>query len=308
MSCHRQIERALLTLALAALLSGWSTPARAALKVFACEPEWAALAQEIGGDAVSVFSATTALQDPHQVQARPSLIARLRNADLLVCTGADQEIGWLPILLLQSANGKVQPGAPGYLLAADHVQLLEVPVRLDRALGDLHAQGNPHIQSAARNIAQVIVPLQERLALLDPERAGQYQARGADFRKRWQAAVARWEARAAPLKGVPVLTHHKGWIYLINWLGLEEIGVLEPKPGVPPSTAHLNSLLAQLKLKPAKLVIRAPYDAPQASEFISARLGIPSVVLPYTVGGSERARDLFGLFDETIDLLLRAAK
>ncbi len=307
MTSPQWLVRTLLALASGVLLSTWAAPARADIRVFACEPDWAALAKEIGGDAVSAVSATTAFQDPHQIQARPSLIARLRNADLLICNGAELEIGWLPLLLIQSANGRIQPGAPGYIMVADTVKLLDIPARFDRSLGDVHPMGNPHIQTSPENIAAGARVLAERLSLIDPDRATQFQARYRDFSKRWEEATRRWEARAAPLKGVAVLAHHKTWTYLIDWLGLQEAGYLEPKPGVPPSASHLNGLLTQLKFKPAKMVIRSPWDSAQASEYISERVGIPAVVLPDNVGGTEGAKDLFGQFDDTIDRLLKAA-
>jgi zinc/manganese transport system substrate-binding protein len=300
-----KIYRWITTLGLGAmLLLALSEPARAALNVFACEPEWAALTQELGGDLVSVYSATTGQQDPHHIQARPSLIARVRNADLLVCTGAELEVGWLPVLLLQSANGHVQPGAPGNLEAASYVSMMEVPSTVDRAEGDVHAAGNPHIQTDPRNIAAVAKPLAERLAQLDPAHAPTYRQRYADFAKRWSEAIARWQSEAAPLKGVPVVVHHKNWAYLFRWLGIREVGTLEPKPGVPPSTAHLNELIAQLKAQPARMVIRAAYEEERASQFISEREHLPQVALPFTIGGTPQATDLFSLFNDTINRLL----
>src|SRR5438093_11436683 len=177
------------------------TPAHAALRVFACEPEWGALAQELGGNLVDVAVATSALQDPHQIQAKPSLIARARNADLVVCTGAELEIGWLPVLLQQSGNAKVQPGQPGNFAAADFVRKLEVPALVDRSQGDVHAGGHPHIQTDPRNIAQVATALGTRLQQVDPAHAADYAKRQADFTQRWQQAMTRWSTQAAPLKG-----------------------------------------------------------------------------------------------------------
>jgi zinc/manganese transport system substrate-binding protein len=290
------------TLALAIGL--FCTPAFAALNVFACEPEWAALAKELGGDKVSAFSATTAMQDPHRIEARPSLIARLRNADLLVCSGSDLEVGWLPLLLTQSANGRLRPGSPGYLEASRLVPRLEVPGVVDRSLGDVHPGGNPHIQTDPRNIAKVAVVLAERLAALDSGNAALYGQREADFQNRWQAAIGRWERQAARLKGVPLVEHHKGFTYLIAWLGMREVGDLEPKPGIPPTTAHLAELVESLKVAPAKMIVYSSYDDPRPAQFLSARTGIPAILLPFTVGGSERARDLFGYFDDLIARLL----
>jgi zinc/manganese transport system substrate-binding protein len=275
-----------------------------ALNVFACEPEWAALAQELGGDKVSVVSATTARQDPHHIEARPSLIARIRGAELVVCSGSELEIGWLPLLLTQSGNSRVQPGSPGYLEASRYVLRLEVPTVVDRSMGDVHPGGNPHIQSDPRNIAKVSRVLAERLAQLDAANAATYRSRAQAFDKRWAEAIARWEKQAAPLKGVPLIQHHKSFTYLIAWLGMREVGDLEPKPGIPPTTSHLAELVEQMKQAPAKMIVYSSYDDPKAAQFLSQRSGVPNVMLPFTVGGSDRAKDLFGYFDDLIARLL----
>jgi zinc/manganese transport system substrate-binding protein len=284
-----------------------AAPAHAALRVFACEPEWAALAQELGGNLVQVSSATTALQDPHQIQAKPSLIAGVRNADLVVCTGAELEIGWLPRLLQQSGNAKVQPGQPGNLAAADLVRKLEVPTSLDRSQGDVHAGGNPHIQTDPRNIAVVATALAARLQQLDAANAAQYAQRQASFSQRWQQAIARWSAQAAPLKGATVVSQHKAFAYLYDWLGLKELAVLEPKPGIEPTPSQLQEVLATLKAQPARMIIYSAYLDPRPSEWLSANARIPAVKLPFTVGGSDAAKDLFGLFDDTVARLTAAA-
>jgi zinc/manganese transport system substrate-binding protein len=296
-------------LSMAALLAASlvTLPASAALKIFACEPEWAALATELGGSNVEVYSATTPLQDPHQVQARPSLIARFRGADLAVCTGAELEIGWFPILFQNGANPRIQPGKPGLFEAYNSVTMLEVPTKLDRAEGDIHPYGNPHIQTDPRNIARIAPALSQRLAELDPAHVADYKARGDDFGKRWAAAIAKWEQQAAPLRGVAVLSQHKSWIYLYDWLGIRETGTLEPKPGIPPSPAHLEELIELQKHRPAKLIVYAAYQDPKAAEFLSAKLGIPAVQLPFTVGATDDAGDLFKLFDSTVAQLLKAA-
>ena len=281
-------------------------PAHAALRVLACEPEWGALAQELGGSLVEVSVATGALQDPHQIQAKPSLIARARSADLVVCTGAELEIGWLPVLLQQSGNAKVQAGQPGNFAAADAVRKLDVPTQLDRAQGDVHAAGNPHIQTDPRNIALVASALSARLQQIDSAHAADYTRRTADFSQRWQQAIARWTAQAAPLKGMPVVSQHKAFVYLYDWLGLKEVAVLEPKPGVEPSASHLQGVLATLKGTPARMVLYAAYQDARPSEWLSKNAGIPVVKVPFTVGGSDGAKDLFGLFDDTVARLLAA--
>ncbi|MEP6702326.1 MAG: zinc ABC transporter substrate-binding protein [Betaproteobacteria bacterium] len=291
-----------------AALLGSAIAVQAAINVLACEPEWAALAQELGGDNVKATSATTALQDPHRVEARPSLIARTRNADLLVCTGLELEVGWLPVLLQQSGNPKIAPGQPGNLEAGGLVERLEIPTRLDRSDGDIHPGGNPHIQYDPRNIARVADALAKRLAQIDPPNAAAYQSRHADFIARWNAAIEKWDRQAAPLKGVTAVEHHKNLDYLFNWLGIREVGTLEPKPGIEPSAAHLTELLSKLSRVPAKMVVRAAYQDGRASEWLAERAKIPAVNLPFTVGGNDKVKDLFGLFDDTIARLLAALK
>jgi zinc/manganese transport system substrate-binding protein len=295
-------------LVLLPVLFFFSTHVCAALNVFACEPEWAALATELGGDKVSAVSATTARQDPHRIEARPSLIARVRRADLVVCSGSQLEIGWLPLLLSQSGNSRVQPGTPGYLEASQLVARLEVPTRVDRSMGDIHPGGNPHIHTDPRNIAKVAAALAQRLAQLDAPNAAAYRAGAESFGKRWQEAIARWQSEAAPLKGVALVEHHKNFTYLIAWLGMREVGDLEPLPGIPPSTAHLAQLVDQMKRQPAKMIVYSSYNDPRAAEFLSQRTGIPNVMLPFTVGGTDRAKDLFGYFDDVIARLLGAGR
>ncbi len=284
-----------------------SLQARAALNVVACEPEWASLATELGGDKLRVSSATTAAQDPHRIEARPSLIARMRNADLVVCTGMELEVGWLPVLIRQSGNANLTPGSAAMFEAGRFITPLEVPTRLDRADGDVHAAGNPHIQLDPRNIAKVATALGARLAQIDASNATYYQDRLRAFLTRWSAATQRWEREAQPLRGMAVVDHHKNMSYLWNWLGVQEVGTLEPKPGLEPSAGHLTELTAQLARQPARLVVRAAYESPRASQWLAEHAPVTAVALPFTVGGNDQASDLFGLFDSTITLLLNAS-
>lgn len=281
-------------------------PAQARLSVFACEPEWASLVEELAGARASVFTATSAQQDPHRIQARPALIARLRQAQLLVCTGADLEAGWLPLLQRRANNPRVQTGAPGYFEAADAVTLLDRPTRHDRADGDIHAAGNPHLHLDPRNIAAVARALSERLIRLDPAGADAYRERHEAFQSRWQAAIERWQAAAAPLRGTPVIVAHRDWRYLENWLGLEPVAALEPKPGVPPGSAHLAEVLAIAERREVPMVLYAAYQQPRAARWLAERSPAKALELPYTVGGSAAAGDLFGLFDDTLRRLLDA--
>jgi len=275
----------------------------APLSLFACEPEWAALARELAGPNARIHSATHARQDPHHIQARPSLIARLRSADLLVCTGAGLEAGWLPLLQRRARNPAVLPGQPGHFEAASQVKRLEIPERVDRSLGDVHAEGNPHIHLDPRRLRRVAAALAERLARLDPDHAEDYRRRLADFDSRWQAAIARWEAAARPLQGKRVVVHHPQWIYLLDWLGMQRAAALEPRPGIPPTAGHL----ARLQQVDADLIIRSPLDDPRPAAWLHERTGMPVVVLPHTVGAVAASDDLFAFFDVLIQRLVEAS-
>lgn len=291
-----------------ALLCAAALPAGAAMQVFACEPEWGALSEEIGGDQVEVFVATTARQDPHRIEARPSLIAKMRRADLAVCTGSELEVGWLPLLQRQSGNDKVQLGASGYFAAAEVVTRLDTHEHVDRSMGDIHGSGNPHVHLDPKRLADIAKALAERLAALDTVSAAYYAARYRDFATRWRDAMVRWESQAKPLRGMKAVTHHQDWRYLFEWLGIKQVASLEPKPGVPPSASYLAQLKTQLEKDPPRIVVRAEYQDARPSLWLAERLRISAVSLPYTVGGDPAASDLFKLYDITLAKLLDAAQ
>lgn len=300
--------RSLLVVLITSFAFMGTSPASAVINVLACEPEWAALVKELAGDRARTFSATTAMQDPHRIEARPALLAQARRADLLVCTGAELEAGWLPLLQRESGNAKIQEGRAGYFEAARFVQMLEKPATLDRSMGDVHAAGNPHIHLNPNNLLPVADALTRRLSELDPGSAADFVARHGAFATRLRAAILQWEEAARELRGVPVVVHHKGLSYLCDWLGLKVVADLEPKPGIDPSAAYLGQVLGQLKARPAAMVLRVSYQSPRASEWIASQAAMKAVVLPYTIGGSEQARDLFSLFEDTIARLKAAAK
>lgn len=279
---------------------------QAQLRVFACEPEWAALTRELAADKANIYQATTAFQDPHHIEARPSLIAKMRRADLLVCTGAGLEAGWLPLLLRQAANDKVLPGNNGYFEAALQVELLDIPQSVDRSHGDVHPEGNPHIHLDPRRLLKIAKALKDRLVLLDPTNQVFYQQRFDSFEKRWQAAILGWQHKARALHNFDVATYHKDWRYLFDWLGMNMVANLEPKPGIAPSAGYLAELKQTLKHKPAKMVIYASYQNNKAASWLSREMNYPLVELPYTVGGNKQAQSLTSLFDDTIDRLLGA--
>ena len=280
--------------------------ASAQLRVFACEPEWAALVDEIGGDLVESYSATTALQDPHYIQARPSLIAKVRNADLVICSGAQLEIGWLPALLQKANNRKVLPGNDGYMEASSFVVRVDATGNLDRAKGDIHPQGNPHVQTDPHNITAVARALGDRMSKIDIVNSDSYELNLEQFINKWSLAISGWEDRASPLRGKRAITHHKSWVYLLRWLGIEEVENLEAIPGLPPTATHLGKLTSEFSEGGAEVIIRAPYQHAKPSEWLSERTGIPAIVLPLSVGGTEGATDLFALFDEIISRLTEA--
>ncbi|HYM34092.1 MAG TPA: zinc ABC transporter substrate-binding protein [Steroidobacteraceae bacterium] len=287
-------------------ISAMSSSAHAALRIFACEPEWAAVAHEIGGDKIEATSATAPDQDVHYIQARPSLIAQVRRADLVFCTGADLEVGWLPVLLRQAGNGKVQPGQPGYFEASSAVQMLEVPTSVDRSQGDIHPYGNPHIQTDPRNIEKVAAALSERLAKLDAANAKFYEQRAHDFLQAWRRSIEKWTELAKPLRGMQIVTHHRSYVYLEHWLGIEELGNLEPKPGIEPTTGHLAELLDQVRNKIVKAIVRSSYQDSRASDWLAGRTGVKAIVLPHTVGSVPGTDTLTQMFDVIIARLLEA--
>lgn len=227
----------------------------------------------------------------------------MRRAELVVCSGSDLEIGWLPVLLRSAGNRKVQPGAPGYFMASEFVNRLDVPEKVDRAMGDVHPYGNPHVHLDPRNMPIIANALASRLTEIDSHNADFYRRQNADFQKKWSEAIPRWEREAAGLKGLRLVTYHRDAVYLINWLGMDLTMTIEPKPGIPPSAGHLAELLSDLKAKPADLIVRMAYNEPKAPQWLSERTGLPVVELPFTVGGTKQAKDLYGLFDDTIERL-----
>ena len=282
--------------------------AHADLKIFATVPEWGALAQMLGGDKVKVYTATTGLQDPHRIQARPSLIANARSSNLLIATGAGLELGWLPTVQREANNAGIMPNQPGFLEVARYVRMLEIPTVVDRTMGDVHAEGNPHIQTDPRNLLPIARVISLRMQQLDPENAAYYQTQLTQFDQSWQANLQRWQIQAAPLRGTKIWVQHDGYPYMNAWLGLNQVGILEPRPGVEPSSRHLAEVLQRQQTVQGRMVIASAYlnDAP--AKWFSEKAGIPEVILPFTVGGNEQAKNLTALYDDTLQRLLAALK
>ena len=270
----------LLLLFITGLLPGGNAFAK--LEVFACEPEWAALAKTLGGEHLAVFSATTAMQDPHHIQARPSLIARARRADLLICSGAELETGWLPLLLRKAGNEKIL-SAEGQFFAADHVEKLEIPMVLDRSQGDVHAEGNPHFHTSPENVLTIASSLTHRLESVDSVNAGYYRTAYQAFRQEWSALITQWRQQSEGLRDVKIITHHKYWTYLNHWLGLRVVATLEPLPGVSPSSRHLADVSKVAKQQEVGFIVHVDYVNERPAQWLSGKTGLPVVSLPATV-------------------------
>lgn len=280
-----------------------------ALTVFACEPEWAALARELAPHA-QVRSATHARQDPHHIEARPSLIAALRQADLAVCTGAGLEAGWLPTLQQRSGNARVQKGAPGMLMASEHVQLIDPRAPGTPFEGDVHVEGNPHLQLDPRRLRDVARVLSERLQAADPQRRAEIAQRWTAWDADWRARIAQWERKAAPLRGMRVAAQHTTFAYLWRWLGIEQVADLEPKPGMPPTPGHLQRVLEQTRAGPPRAVVVSSYQDPRSAEWLAQQPGGAATVLqlPATVTEDSGTATLAAWYDHLLDRLLAVAR
>ncbi len=279
-----------------------------ALTVFACEPEWAALVRALAPHA-KVHTATHALQDPHHIEARPSLIAALRRADLAVCTGAELEAGWLPTLQQRSGNPRVQDRADGMLYASDHVVLIDPqPEGGGPFAGDVHAAGNPHVHLDPLRVLEVGEALTRRLQQLEPHLSEAHGQRWKAFEADWRQRIAKWEREAAPLRGMRVVAQHTTYAYLWQWLGIVQVADLEPRPGMPPTPGHLQRVLAQVRDQPPAAVIATTYQDRQPARWLATQLGdrVPMLALPATVTEGGDAPSLAALFDHLIAQLLAA--
>lgn len=283
-----------------------SAPARA-LSVFACEPEWAALVRTLAPDA-QVYAATHALQDPHHIEARPSLIAALRRADLAVCTGASLEAGWLPMLQQRAGNPRVQDDQPGMFHATDHVALIDQRPPGGPFDGDVHAEGNPHVHLDPHRLLEVAQALAERIQQIEPQRRADVAQRLRTFETGWKQRIAQWERRAAPLRGRTVAGQHTTFAYLFGWLGMRQVIDLEPKPGMAPSSAHLNRMLMQARARPPAAVVVATYQDARPAGWLATQLApqVPLLKLPATVTSDGPAATLEGLFDQLVTELVHA--
>jgi zinc/manganese transport system substrate-binding protein len=298
---------ATLAAVLAVALSYGATQATAAIKVITSTEDLAALAKEIGGDKISVEPLARGYQDPHFVEAKPSFVLKLYSADLLIVVGRELESAWLPALITQSRNAKVQPGGSGYLDASANVRIVDMPTgQITRAMGDVHPQGNPHYWLEPGNGRRIAKAIQDRLTQHSPGDAAYFAQRFADFDRRLADAEKRWQAAMAPHKGLKIVTYHRSWTNFTDVFGLNVIGYIEPKPGIPPSPAHTLGLMHEMKAQGVKIVLVEPYFDVKTPNAIARDTGAKVVVMPPSVGGVKEVTDYIKLFDYNLALLLKA--
>ncbi|MBZ5647169.1 MAG: metal ABC transporter substrate-binding protein [Acidobacteriia bacterium] len=277
------------------------------LYVVTSTTDMAALAQEVGGDKISVESIAKGYQDPHFVEAKPSFLLKLRNADLLISVGLQLEIGWLPPLITQCGNPRIQPGASGFLDASQFAQILDIPTGpVSRAMGDVHPLGNPHYWLDPDNGRRIAKGIANKLAEMDPGDQVYFQQRYQDFEKRLGEAVKRWESAMSPIRGRKIVTYHNSWPNFARHFGLDVAGYVEPRPGIPPSPGHTVELIQMMRRENVKVLIMEPYFDSKTPNSIGAATGAKVLVLTPSVGGEKEITDYFKLFDYDIGLLTQA--
>jgi zinc/manganese transport system substrate-binding protein len=291
------------------LILASALPAQAAVNVVASTEDLASLTREVGGDRVKVDGIARGYQDPHFVEAKPSFILKLHAAQLLVVVGRELEIGWLPPLITQSRNAKIQPGSDGYLDASLTAKILEIPSgQITRAMGDVHPLGNPHYWLDPENGRRIAAAIRDKLSRLAPGDAAYFASRYADFDKRLAEAEKRWQAEMAPYKGVKVVTYHRSWPNFTERFGLDVVGYVEPKPGIPPSPSHTIDLIQAMKRLGVKILLVEPYFDLKTPNSIGRETGAKVLVLPPSVGGEREITDYIKLFDYDVKLVVDALK
>ena len=305
------VRRLIPALFLAAILpvSGGASAADTKLNVVTTTEDLASLAREVGGDRIAVEAIAKGYQDPHFVEAKPSFILKLQKADLLIVVGRDLEIGWLPPLIQQSRNARVQAGAEGYLDASQGVRILEIPTgQVTRAMGDVHPQGNPHYWLDPENARVIAKSIGDRLSQSQPSDRAYFEQRLAAFNARLTDAVRKWTGQMAPYKGTKVVTYHRSFPNFADRFGLDIIGYVEPRPGIPPSPGHTLDLIQEMKRQNVKLILVEPYFDLATPQSVARATGGKVLVLPPSVGGVKEATDFFALFDYDVTQLVDAIK
>jgi ABC-type Zn uptake system ZnuABC Zn-binding protein ZnuA len=305
-----KIGALIIALGVAAGVAASPAYAQSKLNVVTSTEDLGSIAREVGGDKVSVTALAKGYQDPHFVEPKPSFILAVSRANLYIAIGRELEIGWLPPLLNSSRNAKIQPGANGYLDASQNVRILEIPTtQITRAMGDVHPSGNPHYWLEPGNGRRIAQAIRDKLSELSPNDKAYFAQRYDDFDKRLAAAEKRWDAAMAPYKGTKLVTYHRSWPNFMERFGLEVMGYVEPKPGIPPSPAHTLELIEDMKRQGVKLIVVEPYFDLKTPQAIANQVpGAKVVVLAPSVGGEKQVTDYLQLFDYDVNLLAGALK
>ena len=290
------------------IVIGWASVVHAKLNIVASTPDIGAVTKEIGKDKVEVTSIAKPTEDPHFVDAKPSFIVKLNKADMLIEGGLQLEIGWLPNLVVGARNQKILSGEKGYLIASAGVPIIEVPTTADRAMGDVHPMGNPHFMIDPLNGKIVAMHICERLCQIDPSNCTYYKDNLKDFTKRLDQKLSEWQKMLEPFRGTKIVTYHKTFPYFAQRFNLHVVGTLEPKPGIPPSPTHINSLIPMMKNEGVKLILIEQFRERKVPEFVAAQTGAKVVILPIMVGGQKETDDYLALFDYTINQIVSALK
>ena len=290
------------------IVIGWASVVHAKLNIVASTPDIGAVTKEIGKDKVEVTSIAKPTEDPHFVDAKPSFIVKLNKADMLIEGGLQLEIGWLPNLVVGARNQKILSGEKGYLIASAGVPIIEVPTTADRAMGDVHPMGNPHFMIDPLNGKIVAMHICERLCQIDAANCAYYKDNLKDFTKRLDQKLSEWQKMLEPFRGTKIVTYHKTFPYFANRFNLNVVGSLEPKPGIPPSPTHINSLIPKMKNEGVKLILIEQFRERKVPEFVAAQTGAKVVILPIMVGGLKETDDYLALFDYTINQIVSALK
>jgi ABC-type Zn uptake system ZnuABC Zn-binding protein ZnuA len=298
-----------MALALSSLILLAAAPgvARAQLSVVTTTQDLASIAREVGGDKIAVESLSAGNQDPHFVEPKPSLLLKLNKAALLIAVGRELEVAWLPPLLTQARNAKIQPGTPGFLDASIGVRILDIPTgQITRAMGDVHPSGNPHYWLDPGNGLIIARAIETRLGELIPAERSYFAQRVTAFAQRLADAQKRWDAKMSPFKGVKIVTYHRSWANLVDRFGLNVVGYIEPKPGIPPPPRHIVDLIAEMRTQQIKVILVEPYFDLRTPESIARETGGSVLVLPPSVGGVAGVGDYIALFDYIVNQLSSA--
>jgi len=296
-------------LLIAAVMMAAPAYAQSKLNVVTTTEDLASIAREVAGDRATIDSIAKGYQDPHFVEAKPSFILKLQKADLLIAVGRELEIGWLPPLIQQSRNGRIQPGAAGYLDASLGATILEIPTgNITRAMGDVHPLGNPHYWMDPENGKRIAKEIADKLSELRPNDRAYFEQQHIGFATRLDAAEKRWLAQMAPYKGTKMVTYHRSFPNFAERFGLDIVGYVEPRPGIPPTPQHTLDLINEMKRQNVKLVLVEPYFDLKTPNAIGRETGAQVLVMPPSVGGVKEVSDYFKLFDYDINLLVDAIK